>query len=53
MVQLKKEAYFFRLNVTECINEAFDQSKKIFIPFSDILVLCTGENYSMVFRFFK
>ena len=53
MQQVGKEVYFFRLNITECINDAFEQSKKIFIPFESIMVLCTGDNYNIVFRFFE
>lgn len=50
---MQKEAYFFRLNITECINEAFEQSKNVFIPFENIMTLCTGQDYNIVFRFYK
>lgn len=42
-----------RLNVTECINTNFEKSKRNFISFSEILFMCTGDDYNMILRFYK
>lgn len=53
MAELKKEAYFFRLNISECIKNAFNEVNMSSISFPDILVLCTGESYNMIIRFYR